>query len=64
MFDDIAGSRAFTSSGIAQIPYPVKIMWLDENGIVDEDERKDYLYVIKAMDNAYVEHYYEKQKVK
>jgi hypothetical protein len=63
-YQDIAGSRQYTSSGVADIPYSEKITWLDENGITDIDERKDYLQIISSLDSEYLKDYYEKHKVK
>lgn len=64
MFEELSSSRQFTQGGVADIPYFVKIMWLDENGIFDQDERNDYLQVLSSLDTVYISHYYEKNKVK
>lgn len=58
----LTGSRQFTASGIAEIPYREKIAWLNENEIYDQDERNDYIQLITLLDNAYLEYYYEKNK--
>jgi hypothetical protein len=60
---ELADSRQYTSAGVASIPYTVKIAWLDENEVFDQDERNDYLGMIFLLDAAYLEHYYEKTKV-
>jgi hypothetical protein len=60
MYSDITGSRQWTAGGPAEIPYPVKILWLDENHIFDRQDREDYLLVVRALDNAYLEHVAEK----
>jgi hypothetical protein len=59
---DLSGSRQFTSAGVAEIPYKAKIAWLDEHEIYDPDERRDYFKIITHIDNAFLEHYYEKNK--
>jgi hypothetical protein len=64
MWEDISGSRGFTQSGPMEIPYPVKIMWLDENEVFCPDERNDYLQMISQLDGTYLEKSYEKTKVK
>jgi hypothetical protein len=56
MYSDITGSRQWTQGGPAEIPYPVKIQWLDENQIYDPQERDDYMVMVRALDNAYLEH--------
>lgn len=62
MYQDITGSRQFTQSGVAEIPYSAKILWLDENGIVDQDERNDYLEIVTALDSSYLDDFYKKNK--
>lgn len=62
-FQDLTGSRQYTSAGIAEIPFKAKIDWLDEEDIVDPDERRDYKQMITVLDNAYVASYHEKAKV-
>ena len=54
-YTEIAGSRQWTSSGPAEIPYPIKIMWLDENHIFDPLTREDFLIVLKAIDQTYLD---------
>lgn len=63
-YQDITGSRQYTASGIADIPYSEKVSWLNENDIDDPDERADFLYMISILDATFLEHYYEKNKVK
>jgi hypothetical protein len=63
-FQELTDSRQYTSAGIAGIPYIPKIAWLDENGIVDPDDRRDYLRMISVLDSVFTEHHYEKSKVK
>lgn len=63
MYSELTGSRQFTSAGIAEIPYLVKVAWLDENGIDEPDDRRDYIQVCTALDRAYLSNYYEKRKV-
>lgn len=62
MYRDITGSRQFTQSGVAEIPYSAKILWLDENGVFDQDERNDCLQIVTAIDSAYLEDFYKKNK--
>lgn len=64
MYNEISGSRTFTPSGVAEIPYPTKIVWLNENWIDDPDDRRDYLYMVGVLDGFYLNHYYEKNRVK
>lgn len=52
----VQGSRQYTFSGPAEIPYPCKIQWLDENNITDPETREDYLDCITAIDRAYIDH--------
>lgn len=59
MFMDLSGSRQFTASGVAEIPYHFKIMWLDENDILDPNERKDHLSMVAMLDGAYLKHFYK-----
>jgi hypothetical protein len=54
MYTDLTGSRQWTAGGPAEIPYPVKILWLDENGIFDQQDREDYLHMLRNLDNAYL----------
>jgi hypothetical protein len=63
-YQEISGSRQYTASGVAEIPYLSKLAWLDENGVFDEDERRDTLQAITELDSTYLEHFYEKNKVK
>jgi hypothetical protein len=63
-YQEISGSRQYTSSGVAEIPYTEKLAWLNENDITDEDERATYHQMVSALDGAYLEHFYEKSKVK
>ena len=58
----LASSRQFTSSGIAEIPYSEKILWLDENEIWDRDMRRDFMQMITMLDGVYTEDFYKKQK--
>lgn len=59
----MGGSRQYTASGIAEIPYSEKVLWLDENGITCPDERRDFLEMIKVLDDKCLGDYYEKNKV-
>jgi hypothetical protein len=63
-FQEISGSRQFTASGVADIPYPTKLTWLNENEVDDPDDRRDCLQMIGLLDSIYTEHFYEKSKVK
>jgi hypothetical protein len=56
MYQETQGSRQYTFGGPAEIPYPVKILWLNENHVYDPDERDDFLNVVSQLDNAYIEH--------
>lgn len=42
--------------GPTEIIYSEKIKWLDENEVVDRNERDDHLYVLSQLDNAYLEY--------
>ena len=64
MYMDITGSRQWTAGGPAEIPYPVKIQWLDENNILDEQEREDFLTMVRVIDSAYLEHIAKKMEKK
>lgn len=64
MYHDIDGSRQYTFGGPAEIPYPVKILWLNENRVFDPDDRGDFLNVISQLDNAYLEHSAKKAEKK
>jgi hypothetical protein len=63
-YQEITGSRQFTSSGVAEIPYLTKVKWLDENEVFDQDERNDFMYMFNLLDSTYLEDFYEKNKVK
>lgn len=61
-YQEIAGSRNYTSAGAAEIPYSEKIKWLNENDVDDPDDRKDYIFMISAIDGAYLDYHYSKNK--
>lgn len=63
MYKEITGSRQFTQGGPTEIPYPCKVLWLNENAIDDPDERRDYMQIVSSLDGTYLENYYEKNKV-
>lgn len=63
-YQELTGSRQYTSSGVADIPYTEKVAWLNENDIQDPDDRRTYLQMIAILDATYLEHFYEKSKVK
>lgn len=58
MYMELTGSRVYTSNGMAEIPYYVKVLWLDENEVHDKDDRNYYLYLLAAIDSAYLKHFY------
>lgn len=60
-YQELAGSRQYTQSGIADIPYSEKVKWLDENGVDDPDDRRDYIQMISVLDAAYIKQYYSKE---
>jgi len=59
MYRDLSGSRGFASSGVLEIPYHVKVLWLDENEVDDKDDRRNYLILLATLDGAYLKHYYD-----
>lgn len=63
-YSELSGSRQYTASGVAEIPYGVKLLWLDENWIYDQDERNDYMQMIGLLDSTFLENYHERTKVK
>lgn len=62
-FNQISGSRQYTFSGSAEIPYSEQILWLNENDVTDKDDRDTYLKMIQALDSAYIEFQHKKNKV-
>lgn len=61
-YNEISGSRQYHSAGAAEIPYSEKILWLDENGIFDPDERRDYLQMISVLDGVFLEEQFKKSQ--
>ena len=61
-YNELAGSRQYTSAGSAEIPYSEKINWLDENEIFDPDERRDYLQMVSVLDGIYLEDQFKKSQ--
>lgn len=55
-YQELSGSRTWSQGGPSEIPYTPKILWLNENGVFDEDDRNDILHVIQKLDTAYLEH--------
>jgi hypothetical protein len=60
MYKELSSSRQYTAHGIAEIPYHAKILWLNENDITCNDERRDYLYFVSEIDGAYLKHFFDK----
>jgi hypothetical protein len=60
MYSDLTGSRNWTAAGPTEIPYALKLMWLDENFIFDPHDRDDYMTMIKVLDAEYLEHTFKK----
>ena len=55
-FNCLNSSRAYTSVGPASIPYPYILSYLNEHRITDLSDREEFVMIVQAIDNAYLEH--------
>ena len=61
-YNDLSGSRQYHSAGAAEIPYSEKIKWLNENGIDDPDERRDFIQLLSVLDGIFLEEQFKKSQ--
>lgn len=55
-FNAISGSRPVTAGGVGGIPFAEKREWLDEQGVLDPDDRAAWMAMIEEMDGAFRKH--------
>ena len=48
-------SRNYTSAGPSFIPYNIYVMWMNENDIVDQEERDELIHYFVTLDSKYIE---------
>lgn len=53
-FNTLSSSRNYTAAGVAHIPYPYLLAWLDEHQIFDLSDREEFVLIVQAIDNCYV----------
>jgi hypothetical protein len=63
-YQDLSSTRTWSQGGPSEIPYPAKILWLDENDILDKHDRDAFLQVIREIDLAFVNHIAKKLEKK
>jgi hypothetical protein len=59
-YERLMGSRQWTFGGAAGIPVSEIVAYFELQGIVDDDERAEYMSVIQALDAEYLKWHKEK----
>lgn len=55
-FQALTTSRQIGFGVVGPLAYRDLLLYLDENGITEKDERDDMLYLLREMDGEYLRH--------